>query len=757
MDECEPHRCQQHAPVGSGSTYEKSGSILAICSSTLAISSSANVNGKELLMATTNQPISSSSASETLGRSEPKFIVHQGPLAPKSHKTSPIWKFFGHFDSAFHPSMENFRICLICRKKGVDKKLKVGDKSSLGSLLTHLNTHPKENEEYIKAMAEAKLQKAIIPAPSQATLNFPSISNIRANFLNACAKWAVDDCQPLYVGESKSFKAMIHAANPKIGTPDAKALKRKLQIQKELATTTMKTFFKGKFFSVTLDHWTSIANENYAALTLHTIDNFVLKKLTLSCLKHEGGSTATEMDDQLAADLETWGLSAETFVAMVTDTASNMTKLGKLVEEKYVSTVPHYCADHNLQLTTQKAYSGDIVARLGGEEGGDVDVVEVLKKARDLVSHVSQSPLANSKLAAAQKRISPEGVVLVLIQDVKTRWWSTYMMLQRILVLKQAIVNMFSEEFRNREQQDKTTLLENFNLSDNDFEVINNVVHVLAPFKVAQEALEGEKYVNLSLLPMIIHKLRRTIHDNLAAIDDDDQPQFYNLLFEMIKDFEKRWGKETIYRAQTHRGDRGRITGIPKLAFWASMLDPRTKNSTMKILAARDRDSLWGDICDEIFAMQQQQADLQNNQETMTAARTLPAKNHKSNTRALTVASFLCGDSSSDEEDSETPEEASRNAIDRQIECFKAEKFHLLNKETNEYHCPLKWWSLNSTKYPDIWNLAERILHIPATSAPAERVFSVASNIINKKRARLSPETANLLIFLKENQEFAEW
>jgi hypothetical protein len=59
---------------------------------------------------------------------------------------------------------------------------------------------------------------------------------------------------------------------------------------------------------------------------------------------------------------------------------------------------------------------------MGGEEGGDVDVVEALKKARDLVSHVSQSPLANSKLAAALKRVSPEGVVLVLIQDVKTHW-----------------------------------------------------------------------------------------------------------------------------------------------------------------------------------------------------------------------------------------------------------------------------------------------------------------------------------------------
>ncbi len=222
----------------------------------------------------------------------------------------------------------------------------------------------------------------------------------------------------------------------------------------------MKTFLKGKYFSVTLDHWTSIANENYAALTLHTIDNFALKKLTLSYLKHEGGPTATEMDDQLAVDLETWGLSAETFVAMVTGTASNMTKLGKLVEEKYVSTVPHYCADHNLQLTTQKSYSGDIVARLGvGEEGGEVDVVEAVKKAQDLVSHVSQSPIANSKLAAAQKRVSPEGVVLVLIQDVKTCWLPTYMMLQGILVLKQAIIKLicFQKNFATENNKTRQT------------------------------------------------------------------------------------------------------------------------------------------------------------------------------------------------------------------------------------------------------------------------------------------------------------
>jgi hypothetical protein len=151
----------------------------------------------------------------------------------------------------------------------------------------------------------------------------------------------------------------------------------------------MKIFLKGKYFSVTIDHWTSIANKNYASLTLHTIDNFVFKSLTLSCVKHEGGSMATEMDDQLSDDLDLWELSADKFVAMVTDTALNMTKLGRLVEEKFSNTVLRYCADNNLELTMLKAYSGDITTGLGGIANGreekEGDVVETLKKARDLV------------------------------------------------------------------------------------------------------------------------------------------------------------------------------------------------------------------------------------------------------------------------------------------------------------------------------------------------------------------------------------
>jgi hypothetical protein len=53
--------------------------------------------------------------------------------------------------------------------------------------------------------------------------------------------------------------------------------------------------------------------------------------------------------------------------------------------------------------------------------------------------------------------------------------------------------------------------------------------------------------------------------------------------------------------------------------------------------------------------------------------------------------------------------------------------------------------------------VAERILAIPATSAPSERVFSSAANIVDKKRVRLKPENVDLLVFLRGNKDFVVW
>jgi len=53
--------------------------------------------------------------------------------------------------------------------------------------------------------------------------------------------------------------------------------------------------------------------------------------------------------------------------------------------------------------------------------------------------------------------------------------------------------------------------------------------------------------------------------------------------------------------------------------------------------------------------------------------------------------------------------------------------------QDNGYNNPLGWWRIHAEKYPNIWIIARCVLAIPATSAPLERVFSAAANIVNKK------------------------
>lgn len=177
-------------------------------------------------------------------------------------------------------------------------------------------------------------------------------------------------------GESADFRQMILGLNSKATVPTRRTVKKSLHLKKVQTENTIKDLLVGKFFSLTMDHWTSAANESYAALTLHIIHDFQSKKIVLSCAKHENGSTAAEMDEQLMSDLEMWSLQPSHFVALVTDTASNMNSLGRLLETRYAHTAHHYCADHNLQLTAVKAFSGYIVNYNGevaqnGDDGAE--------------------------------------------------------------------------------------------------------------------------------------------------------------------------------------------------------------------------------------------------------------------------------------------------------------------------------------------------------------------------------------------------
>ena len=82
-----------------------------------------------------------------------------------------------------------------------------------------------------------------------------------------------------------------------------------------------------------------------------------------------------------------------------------------------------------------------------------------------------------------------------VVQDVQTRWWSTYAMLERMLHLKPYIILMVRESL----------LLPTINLTNEQWMIVEDVCAILALFKFVQKLMEGQKYVTVSLIPGKTH------------------------------------------------------------------------------------------------------------------------------------------------------------------------------------------------------------------------------------------------------------
>ena len=59
---------------------------------------------------------------------------------------------------------------------------------------------------------------------------------------------------------------------------------------------------------------------------------------------------------------------------------------------------------------------------------------------------------------------------------------------------------------------------------------------------------------------------------------------------------------------------------------------------------------------------------------------------------------------------------------------------------------------INVTKYPSLANLVKRILCVPATSAPEERVFSHGGIGMRPYRPSLAPQRLHKILFVKCNK-----
>ncbi len=82
---------------------------------------------------------------------------------------------------------------------------------------------------------------------------------------------------------------------------------------------------------------------------------------------------------------------------------------------------------------------------------------------------------------------------------------------------------------------------------NSDIDRTSDILSLLTPFKEAQLALEGETYVNISLLPLVIYHLDQKLQVYEGAADPTVQGALLDLMSRMIVDFKNRWGDRVTY------------------------------------------------------------------------------------------------------------------------------------------------------------------------------------------------------------------
>jgi hypothetical protein len=60
--------------------------------------------------------------------------------------------------------------------------------------------------------------------------------------------------------------------------------------------------------------------------------------------------------------------------------------------------------------------------------------------------------------------------------------------------------------------------------------------------------------------------------------------------------------------------------------------------------------------------------------------------------------------------------------------------------------CPLRWWSANAWRFPHLAGVATSVFAVPASTAALERLFSAAGRAVNRRRPRLRPDRACVII-----------
>ena len=303
-------------------------------------------------------------------------------------------------------------------------------------------------------------------------------------------------------------------------------------------------------------------------------------------------------------------------------------------------------------------------------------------------------------------------------------------------------------------------------LSDNEWELLDELCNILAPFEKATRDFSGNTYVTLSQIFPIITSLTNSLKspsnsdeeiddsDNETIISDSENSEKsltdqqievnYDNISEVLKNV-----KKNIYMGLKH------YWAMPdEFGIMAALLDPRYKDLSF-ISDDEKKIEIHSNLQAEYEKLKREmQQQTTPPSPTISAVSTTSTDTSRSSTPSTTTRSLRDYHARREERIKKVfnPIEKSISLISSSALADEITTYFLLPiaRETKN---PLSWWKTKQEIFPILSMIARKYLGIPATSVASERLFSDAGNHITAKRSLLDPGLLGKMLFLKCNMQ----
>ncbi|CAG8435381.1 3766_t:CDS:2 [Scutellospora calospora] len=378
----------------------------------------------------------------------------------KQSLSSYVWDFFVKLDTKQSQ-------CKHCKRI-------YSEKTATSSLDRHIQTRHKG---LFNDFQQTTLDRYLFTTPYS--------NEIQQKKITLLIKWIVVNLQAFMLVDNLYFKQFIYELDPRFRLPCRQVVHDNIISTFKSQRDLIKDFIFKLSCNITLttDIWSSCTMTSFIGITCHFIDdNWVLRHILLDIFEIPSPHTGQVIANAILSLLEEFKLENK-ILALTSDNASNIILASSLIKDTL--------ANSFLNTSFQHIHCAAHVMNLAVKEGLKLANIHLIK-LRSFIRKIRKSVLLIEDL----KRISASFYQTFLrpIIDCKTRWNSTFMMIDRALILR---INLDS---------------------------LVDLRNCLKPFNTATEILSKSNYPTIADLRLIISGLRNhlntynVIHQSLNLV-----------------------------------------------------------------------------------------------------------------------------------------------------------------------------------------------------------------------------------------------